>query len=155
MKKYNVNCTVNGIKRSFDTRAGDTLLEAMRGTLGIKSPKLGCDWGDCGACTVIMDGRTVRACLVLAVEADGAELTTLEGITQSGPTKLQSELVKRNAFQCGFCAPGMILSAEEVLKKHPHASREEIAHALAGNLCRCTGYEPVLDAIEAVAKGGK
>ena len=152
MKKYTVTCTVNGIKRFFETRAGDTLLEALRNTLGIKSPKLGCDWGDCGACTVIMNGRTVRACLVLAVEADGAELVTLEGLSINGPTKLQKELVKRNAFQCGFCAPGMILSADEVLRTHPGASREEIAHAIAGNLCRCTGYETVLDAIEATAK---
>ena len=126
----------------------------LREKLGVKSPKIGCERGDCGVCTVIMNGRTVRSCLVLAIEADGAAITTIEGLGANGPTPLQQSFIKNNSFQCGFCAPGMVLSATELLEKNPHPDEEEIKEAISGNLCRCTGYEPIIKAIREVAKNG-
>lgn len=152
MRKITIEFTLNGVKRRLDVEPNDILLDVLRTNLGIKSPKIGCDRGDCGTCTILMDGKTVRSCLVLAAEADGTEIVTLEGLSQKGPTPLQKALVERNSFQCGFCAPGVILSAEELLRKNPRPSREEIQEAIAGNLCRCTGYTPILEAIEEVAK---
>ncbi|HRY29592.1 MAG TPA: (2Fe-2S)-binding protein [Elusimicrobiota bacterium] len=153
MKNISIQLKLNGVRRTLEVEPSDVLLDVLRDKLGVKSPKVGCDRGDCGSCTVFMNGKTVRSCLVLAVEADGADVVTLEGISKNGPTRLQKEFVKRNSFQCGFCAPGVILSAEEALKKHPRASDEEIKEHIAGNLCRCTGYKPILDAIKTVASG--
>jgi carbon-monoxide dehydrogenase small subunit len=128
----------------------------LRDRLGVKSPKCGCDRGDCGTCTVMLDGRTVRSCLVLAVEVDGLTVTTLEGIMKDDKlTPIQQAFIDNNSFQCGFCAPGMILSATELLKKNPKPNKEEIQEALSGNLCRCTGYSPIIDAILEFTKGGK
>jgi len=141
---------LNGVNRSVEVAPGDTLLEALRDRLGIKSPKTGCDRGDCGACTVLVDGRTVRSCLMLAAEAGGHEIVTLEGISVN-PSELQREFARHNAFQCGFCAPGVVLSATELLARHPHPTRDEIQEAIGGNLCRCTGYTPLIEAIEAAA----
>jgi aerobic carbon-monoxide dehydrogenase small subunit len=152
MKNIPIRMKLNGVLRALDVEPSDILLDVLRDKLGVKSPKVGCDRGDCGSCTVFMNGKTVRSCLVLAVEADGADIVTLEGLSKNGGTRLQKEFVKRNSFQCGFCAPGMILSAEEVLKKHVHPSDDEIKEHVAGNLCRCTGYAPILDAIKAVAQ---
>ncbi|MBI5244192.1 MAG: (2Fe-2S)-binding protein [Elusimicrobia bacterium] len=150
MKKVSIQFKLNGVLRQLKAAPNDTLLELLRDKLGVKSPKTGCDRGDCGTCTVFMDGRTVRACLVLAPEADGREITTLEAISKN-PSPLQKEFAKRNSFQCGFCAPGIVLSATELLKKNKRPTREEIQEAIAGNLCRCTGYTPIIEAIEAVA----
>lgn len=144
---------LNGRQRSMEVAPNDTLLETLRDRLGIKSPKTGCDRGDCGSCTVLLNGRTVRSCLVLAVEADGCEVVTLEGISQT-PSDLQREFARRNAFQCGFCAPGVVLSATELLARNEHPTREEIQEAIGGNLCRCTGYTPIIEAIEATAASG-
>lgn len=130
----------------------EILLEVLRDKLGIKSPKCGCDSGDCGACTVILNGKTVRSCLIFAIEVDGQEIVTLEGISKNGLTPLQKVLNERNAYQCGYCAPGMILSATELITKNPHPSEHEIKEAIAGNLCRCTGYKPIIDAIKEVTK---
>jgi aerobic-type carbon monoxide dehydrogenase small subunit (CoxS/CutS family) len=103
--------------------------------------------GDCGSCTVILDGRTVRSCLVLAVEADGHEVVTVEGLSMDGPNRLQQAFIEKNAFQCGFCAPGIVLAATELLARNPRPTDEEVREAISGNLCRCTGYEPIVEAI--------
>jgi len=151
MKKH-ITVKLNNETRSLDVEPADILLDVLRETLGVKSPKIGCERGDCGACTVLLDGKTVRTCLILAIEVDGHEITTLEGLGRSGLTPVQQSLLQHGSFQCGFCAPGMVLSATELLEKNPHPSRDEVKEALGGNLCRCTGYEPVIDAIVAVGK---
>jgi carbon-monoxide dehydrogenase small subunit len=151
MKKH-ITLKLNNETRSLDVEPSDILLDVLREVLGVKSPKIGCERGDCGACTVLLDGKTVRTCLILAIEVDGHEITTLEGLSQSGLTPVQQSLLAHGSFQCGFCAPGMVLSATELLGKNPHPSEEEVKEAIAGNLCRCTGYEPVIDAIVAVGK---
>ncbi len=147
-----ITVTLNKEIRSLDVEPSDILLDVLRETLGAKSPKIGCERGDCGACTVLLDGKTVRSCLILAIEVDGHKITTLEGLCQSGLTPVQQSLLKHNSFQCGFCAPGMVLSATELLGKNPSPSKDEVKEAISGNLCRCTGYEPVIDAIVAVGK---
>ncbi len=154
MKKHNIQFTLNNEKVSIEVEPSDVLLDVLRGRLGIKSPKVGCDRGDCGTCTVLLNGKTIRSCLALAVEADGAEIVTLEGAnTRKWTHKLQKKFHEKNAFQCGFCAPGIILSATELLEKDPKPTAHEIKEAIAGNLCRCTGYEPIVAAIEEAAKG--
>lgn len=153
--KIPITLTLNKIKRTVDVEPNELFIDVLRHKLGIKSPKVGCDRGDCGTCTIILDGRTVRACLMLAAEADGRDIVTLEGIGENGPTRLQEEFEKRNSFQCGFCAPGVTLSAEELLKANPTPTREEIKEAIGGNLCRCTGYLPIIDAVEFVANENK
>ena len=115
--------------------------------MGIKSPKVGCERGDCGACTVLLGGRTVRSCLVLAVEADGAEILTVEGLSADGPNDLQRAFLERNAFQCGFCAPGIVLAATELLARNASPTEEDVREAISGNLCRCTGYEAIVEAV--------
>jgi len=145
MKKINVK--INGEMRSFYVEPEDVLLDVLRDILGLTSPKCGCDRGDCGACAVLLNGRSVRSCLVLAIEADGQEIVTVEGISQDGLSKVQEAMIIKNAFQCGFCAPGMIISTTELLEKNPHPTIEEIKEALSGNLCRCTGYTPIIDAV--------
>jgi len=152
MTKTPIELKLNGETRRVDVEPNDVLLDVLREKLGVKSPKVGCDRGDCGTCTVFLNGVTVRSCLVLAMEVDGAEVVTLEGISQGGPTKLQQAFVKHNSFQCGFCAPGMVLSATELLRKNPHPAHEDIQEAIAGNLCRCTGYSPIIEAIADAAK---
>jgi carbon-monoxide dehydrogenase small subunit len=147
MKKH-IDFILNGEKRGVDLDCSQTLLDMLREKLGIKSPKCGCDRGDCGSCTVRLDGRTVRSCLVLAVEVDGCEVETLEGMMPGGElSALQKSFLVHNSFQCGFCTPGVILSAGELLEKNPHPGRAEIQEAISGNLCRCTGYIPIIDAI--------
>ncbi len=155
MKKHNIQFKLNGEKIAIAVDPNDVLLDVLRGRLGIKSPKVGCDRGDCGTCTVLLDGRTIRSCLALAVEADGADIVTLEGAntTRKWTQKLQQKFHEKNAFQCGFCAPGVILSATELLENNPKPSQHEIKEAIAGNLCRCTGYEPIVEAIAETVKG--
>jgi carbon-monoxide dehydrogenase small subunit len=149
MKKH-ITLKLNNEARSLDVEPNDILLDVLREVLGVKSPKIGCERGDCGACTVLLDGKTVRTCLILAIEADGHEITTLEGLCHAALTPVQQSLLDHNSFQCGFCAPGMVLAATELLGKNPHPSVDEAKEAIAGNLCRCTGYEPIIDAIVAV-----
>jgi carbon-monoxide dehydrogenase small subunit len=141
---------LNGEPRSLDVEPSDVLLDVLRERLGVKSPKAGCERGDCGASTVLMDGRSVRSCLILAIEADGHDLTTVEGLGAGELTPLQRAFVERNAFQCGYCAPGIVLAATELLGRNPHPTRDEIREAVAGNLCRCTGYEAIIDAVAGV-----
>ena len=155
MKKHTISLKVNGVARTLEVEPSDLLNEVLRDKVGTKSVKVGCDRGDCGTCTVLLNGRAVRSCLVLAAEADGSDILTLEGISKEGGAALQKALHKRNSFQCGFCAPGMILSAHELLRKNPHPTDADIREAIAGNLCRCTGYTPIVEGIAAAAKGGK
>jgi carbon-monoxide dehydrogenase small subunit len=144
---------VNGERWDLDVAPADVLLDVLREKMGTKSPKIGCERGDCGSCTILMDGRSVRSCLVLAVEADGHEVVTVEGIGYNGMTNLQELFISNNAFQCGFCAPGIVLAATELLEHNSDPSRHDVQEALAGNLCRCTGYEPIIEAVLASAKG--
>ena len=145
--KREINFILNGERVSIEAASSEILLDMLRNKLGTKSPKCGCDKGDCGTCTVILNGRTVRSCLVLAVEVDGQEVTTIEGLMESGLTPLQKSFLSHNSFQCGFCAPGIILSATELLGKNPMPLKKEIQEAISGNLCRCSGYSPIIDAI--------
>ena len=132
-----------------------TLLEFVRDRLYLTGTKEGCGIGECGACTVLLDGKPVTACLVLAVEADGREVETIEGEAADGELSLlQKAFVETGAVQCGFCTPGMIMSARGLLRRNPHPTDDEIVEAMAGNLCRCTGYEAILAAVRAAAEGG-
>ena len=132
---------------NLEVAPDEILLEVLREKLGVKSPKCGCNKGDCGTCTVILNDKTVRSCLVLAIEVDNQEVVTLEGLMQSGLTPFRNHFLKHNSFQCGFCAPGIILSATELLGKNSKPEKREIQEAIAGNLCRCSGYSPIIDAI--------
>ena len=143
---------LNGEVRRVAVAPNETLLDVLRGKLGVKTPKEGCGRGDCGACTVLLDGKAVRSCLILAIEADGQAVVTLEGVGKEGPTALQKAFLKNNVFQCGFCAPGMILSSEALLAANPQPTEHEVREALDGNLCRCTGYEPIVATVLEVAR---
>ena len=150
--RQEIKFKLNGEAIALEVNPNEVLLEVLRDRLGPKSPKCGCDKGDCGTCTVMINGKTVRSCLVLAIEVDGQEVITLEGLMDSGLTPLQKSFIEHNSFQCGFCAPGMILSATELLAKNQKPSKHEIQEALSGNLCRCTGYTPIIDAITDLTK---
>ncbi len=151
-----INLTVNGRQRALDVAAHHSLLDVLRDDLRLTGTKECCLVGECGACTVILDGRTVDSCLVLAVEADGAEITTVEGLApDSGLSLLQQAFLDKGAAQCGFCIPGQLLSAEAFLRETPHPTREAAEEAIAGNLCRCAGYEQILEAIMATAEEGE
>lgn len=153
MKK--ISFTLNGELRYVNIDNSDILLDVLREKMGVKSPKCGCDNGDCGACSILLNGKCVRSCLIFAAEVDGQEIVTLEGLSKNGLTPLQEEFLAQNSFQCGFCAPGVILSATELLNNNPHPSEHEIKEAIAGNLCRCTGYTPIIKAIKTVASKNK
>lgn len=150
MEKISIN--LNGETRFVYVEPTDVLLDVLRDKLGIKSPKSGCERGDCGACAILLDGKSVRSCLILAIETDGHEIITVEGISKNGLSPLQESFIKHNSFQCGFCAPGVTISATELLTKNPNPTKDEIKEAIAGNLCRCTGYESIIEAIEDVVK---
>ena len=152
--RTDISMIVNGEPWLLSVETNDVLLETLRSKVGVKSPKIGCERGDCGSCTVLLDGRTVRSCLVLSVEADGHEVVTIEGLDDEGLTGLQQFFIDMNSFQCGFCAPGIVLAAAELLDHNPRPSREDIQEAIGGNLCRCTGYDPIIDAVLAAASAG-
>ena len=143
---------LNGEQRTLMVHNSDILLEVLRDKIGVKSPKCGCDTGDCGACTVLLNGKNVRSCLIFAIEVSGQEITTLEGLSKKGLTPLQKAFLEQNAFQCGFCAPGVILAATDLLSSNSNPNEEEIKHAIAGNLCRCTGYTSIIKAIQSVSE---
>lgn len=143
---------LNGEKRNVYVEPNDLLLDVLREKLGIKSPKYGCGRGDCGLCTILLNGKSVRTCLILAIEADGQEMLTVEGLSKDKLTPLQESFIRHNSFQCGFCAPGMIMTATEFLEKNPNPREEEVKEAISGNLCRCTGYTPIIEAILDVKK---
>lgn len=149
--RHEITMNVNGEALDLDVVPADVLLDVLRDRIGVKSPKIGCERGDCGSCTVILEGRTVRSCLILAVEADGSEVTTVEGLDHEGLAALEGMFVSHSSFQCGFCAPGIVLAAAELLDREPNPSRRDVQEAISGNLCRCTGYEPIITAVLAAA----
>jgi len=147
-----ITLTLNGRSRELEVPPSQTLLQLLRDTLGIHDAKEGCGEGVCGACTVLLDGRPVSSCLVLAPTAHGRTILTVRGLEADGLHPLQEAFVRHGAVQCGFCTPGMLLTALAFLERRPGADREAIRRALAGNLCRCTGYAKILDAVEAYAR---
>jgi carbon-monoxide dehydrogenase small subunit len=149
-----LECTVNGETHSVLADTRDTLLDLLRDRLGLTGTKEGCGNGNCGTCTVLMDGAPVNACLVLAVEAPGSAITTIEGLAGNDLHPLQQALVQHGGTQCGFCTPGIVIAAKALLDRNPRPSEAEIRHAIAGNLCRCTGYGKIVEAIAAVAAQG-
>jgi carbon-monoxide dehydrogenase small subunit len=144
-------CTVNGRAVSARVALRQTLVEWLRGDLGLTGSHVGCAHGVCGACHVRLDGAVVRGCLVLAVQADGAAIETIEAATGPEIAALQAAFVRHAALQCGFCTPGMLLQAAELLRAEPTPTRAAIREALSGNYCRCTGYQPIIDAVEAAS----
>jgi carbon-monoxide dehydrogenase small subunit len=149
MKKRTIILVVNGDEHSLAVRPNRTLAEALRDDLRLTGTKVGCETGDCGACTVLLNGRPVNSCLTLAVEADGQEVRTIEGIAPSGTQlhPVQRALVEHGAIQCGFCTPGMVMSSVHLLERAPDVTEEDIRHELGGNLCRCTGYTKIVQAV--------
>lgn len=143
-----IRLTVNGEVREAVVRPADTLLQALRDRFGLTGAKAGCENGDCGACTVLLDGKPVKSCMVLAVEAEGSQITTIEGLKD---TPVQRGFLEQAGFQCGFCTSGFIVNAHALLQAHPRPDRETIRDWLESNLCRCTGYEGIEKAIEAAA----
>jgi aerobic-type carbon monoxide dehydrogenase small subunit (CoxS/CutS family) len=150
---YPVRPTVNGVPRAIDVSSTETLLDALRWDLNLTGSKECCAEGECGACTVLLDGRAVNACLVLAVEADGMDITTIEGLGGGGLSRLQDAFMETGAIQCGFCIPGMVMAAQALLEQNPRPNRDETREGLSGNLCRCAGYERIIDAVLHAADG--
>jgi carbon-monoxide dehydrogenase small subunit len=152
-ESYEISLTVNDRPLSTRIAAETTLLDFLR-EQGFIEVKRGCDKGDCGACTVIMDGKAILSCITLALQADGAKIYTVKSLgTWERMHPLQQAFVDYEALQCGFCTPGMLLAAKALLDANPRPTREQIREAISGNLCRCTGYQKIVDAVEAVAKG--
>jgi carbon-monoxide dehydrogenase small subunit len=151
-RTFPLTMSVNGRNVTVDIHADELLVDVLRDRLGLTGTKIGCSEGECGACTVVMDGRPVLSCLVPAMRAQGRDILTIEGLSD-GETlhPLQQAFVDHGAVQCGYCIPGFIMSAKALLDAKPHPSREEIKEAIAGNLCRCTGYVKIVEAIEAAA----
>ena len=145
--------TVNGVPRTVAAYPMARLLDVLRDQLGLTGTKEGCGAGECGACAVLMDGRLVNSCLVPAAQAQGARIRTVEGLARDGaPTPLQTAFIQHNGTQCGFCTPGMLLAAEDLLQRHPQADEAEVRRGLAGNACRCTGYVKIVDAVLAAER---
>ena len=152
MKKL-ITLNVNGKVRELAVEPNRTLTQTLRDDLGLLGTKEGCGVGDCGACTVIMDGKPVNSCLILAVQADRSEITTIEGVARDGKLhSIQQTFVDLGAIQCGFCTPGMILSAKNLLDNNPNPAEHEVREALSGNLCRCTGYQKIVEAVQEASK---
>jgi carbon-monoxide dehydrogenase small subunit len=148
-----IRTVLNGREVQARVPVRKSLVDWLREDQGLTGSHVGCEHGVCGACSVVLDGAVVRGCLTLAVQADGARVETVEGATESGRLRaLQDAFYRRAALQCGFCTPGMLLVAAELLERNPRPSRAEIRDALSGNLCRCTGYHAIVDAVEAAAK---
>jgi aerobic carbon-monoxide dehydrogenase small subunit len=148
-----ITLTVNGAPRTVSVPPSMTLLEMVRSRLELTGSKECCAEGECGACTMILEGNPVNSCLVLAVEADGSEITTIEGIGGNGVTRLQENFLEAGAVQCGFCIPGMVVAATALLKRHPEPTGSDVQDALSGNLCRCGGYSRIVTAVMNTASG--
>ena len=152
MGSHPITLTVNGAKERLNVQSNETLLQMLREKLALTGTKNGCSAGECGACTILMNGEPVNSCMVLAVEADGADIVTVEGLAKDGQlTSLQEAFAEHNAVQCGFCTPGVLISAHALLERNPHPTDEETKLALVGNLCRCTGYLRLVEAVQAAA----
>ena len=154
MVKVNITLHINGDIYPIAVEPSRTLAEVLREDLNLIGTKIGCGTGDCGACTVLIDGKSVTSCLSLAIESDGKEITTIEGLSTSGTNlhPIQEAFVEHGAIQCGYCTPGMILSAKYLLDRNPEPTELEIRQALSGNLCRCTGYNRIVKAVMAASK---
>jgi len=152
MAHHTITVTVNGARERLDVRPNMTLLQMLREKLALTGTKNGCEAGECGACTVLVDGEPVNSCMMLAVEVDEREILTVEGLAPEGQlSPLQEAFVEHNAVQCGFCTPGMLMSAHALLERNSNPSEEQIKQALVGNLCRCTGYVRIIRAVRAAA----
>jgi aerobic carbon-monoxide dehydrogenase small subunit len=150
--KKTITLEVNGIPETQEVEVGTTLLRFLRDTLDLTGTKEGCNEGECGSCVVLLDSRPVNSCLVLAVEAQGAKVTTIEGLSSDGVLHpIQKAFLAHTSIQCGFCTPGMVVTAAALLKECPDPSEDEVRKALAGNMCRCTGYRQIVDAIRDAA----
>jgi carbon-monoxide dehydrogenase small subunit len=150
---HQIKMTVNGITRSAEAPSRLLLVHFLRDTLGLTGTNVGCDTSQCGACTVLMDGKAVKSCTVLAAQANGSQITTIEGLAQNGNLHaLQIAFWEKHGLQCGFCTPGMIMCAHDLLQQNPTPSEAEIRHGLEGNLCRCTGYQNIVAAVQYAAK---
>jgi aerobic carbon-monoxide dehydrogenase small subunit len=146
--------TVNGVRRETEVEPRQLLVYFLREQLGLTGTNVGCDTSSCGACTVLLDGESVKSCTVLAVQADGCEVTTIEGLASDGELHpVQRAFHEQHGLQCGYCTPGMVLAAVSLLQEHPRPSEQEIRQALEGNLCRCTGYHNIVKAVQAAAAG--
>jgi carbon-monoxide dehydrogenase small subunit len=153
MAYHKITLTVNGESEQIDITSNMTLMQMLREKLALTGTKNGCAAGECGACTVLLNGEPVNSCMVLAAECDGAEIITVEGLAQDGQLDpIQTALVETGGIQCGYCTPGVLITARALLNRNPNPSDEEIRAALVGNLCRCTGYVRILDAVKAAAR---
>ena len=155
MKKngYHLRFTLNGAETSLDIDPGMSALELIRDTLDLKGTKEGCGVGECGACTVVVDGKAVNACLMFAAQLDGRDVLTVEGLGQDDALHpIQQSFIERHAVQCGFCTPGILMSTRALLEENPQPARDEIVKAISGNLCRCTGYQSIIAGIEEAAQ---
>jgi len=151
--KQSVTITVNGVTHTHDVEPRVLLAYFLRDSLGLTGTNVGCDTSQCGACTVLLNGEAVKSCTVLAVQADGAQVTTIEGLAQNGQLhRVQEGFWEKHGLQCGFCTPGMIMTAVDLLNRNPHPSEAEIRHGLEGNICRCTGYQNIVRAIQYAAE---
>jgi carbon-monoxide dehydrogenase small subunit len=150
-----ITVTINGERYERTILAQELLVHFLRDTLGLRGTHIGCDTGNCGACTVLCDGRLVKSCMMLAVQADGCEVTTVEGLAppEAELTPLQQAFNAEHALQCGYCTPGVLLAASYLLERNPDPSEHEIRRALKGNICRCTGYQNIVQAVRAAASG--
>jgi aerobic carbon-monoxide dehydrogenase small subunit len=152
MSIHRITLSINGSSEQVDVPANMTLLQMLRDRLALTGTKNGCNAGECGACTVLFDGEPVNSCLVLAVEADGASIVTVEGLAMDGSLDpIQQAIIDHGGVQCGFCIPGVLISSRALLDRQPHPTAEDIREALVGNLCRCTGYLRIIEAVEKVA----
>ena len=150
-----ITLSVNGETITRRVEARTNLVDFLRYDLGLTGSHVGCEHGVCGACTVRLDGRIARGCLTLAAQTDGCDVWTIEGVSETGEIRpIQDAFIERNALQCGFCTPGMLLTVAELMERSPHASRDEIREFISGNFCRCTGYQAIVDAVEMARKKG-
>jgi aerobic carbon-monoxide dehydrogenase small subunit len=149
-----IHVTVNEFQRELEVAPNTTLLDSLRDDMQLTGTKECCDLGECGACTVLIDGRSVNSCLMLAVEADASEITTIEGLAKDGRLNaLQEAFLAKGAVQCGFCIPGQVMAAQYMLQRNPHPTLAEVREALSGNLCRCGGYVQICEAVMAASEG--
>jgi len=155
-KKHEIEITVNGTKYQLWVEPRRLLVDVIREDLGLTGTHIGCEHGVCGCCTIVMDGVSVNSCLIFAVQADGSEITTVEALSETERGELlQKSFQEHHALQCGFCTPGILMDAYDYLGENPQPTRKEIKEALSGHICRCTGYEPIVEAVEAVKESYK
>ena len=155
MSTHHIKLTINGVSREADVESRLLLVHFLRENLNLTGTHIGCDTTSCGACTVVLNGSPVKSCTVLAVQADGSEVTTIEGLAADGELHpVQQAFHEQHALQCGYCTPGFVMATVSLLKEHPNPSEEEIRDGLEGNLCRCTGYHNIVRAVQSAARAG-